>query len=400
MLGELEARPSWTLGRVGLFSQQPTNNFDTMSQDLNESASDLQPPRLRILSGTVCAYFLLRKSVVFFCSLITQMMFVVQGKGKTVVLKDGANEVGRSLTCQVSLDGDGISKVHAVITVDGMGVFVEDKASTNKSMLGSLEEPVELVPGSKYPMEHGDVVVFGDVACVFLWRAMQGYGTSRSINTAPVFTGKPGESGMQSPMRPHTTTTGFANPDITQEEVLGQLDVLMQGMSQLYSIVQGAPQSPSHSSFAANRQSTHASGLVSSFGGTRMHTASDSIGMHDQSSVSFALDRSDLPQYSPYRQGQAQLSFTATEATGFSGFDRAGANLQGAGLTSSQGHPSLAADAPVPVRGFQTQRLPYSLKPSLALTHTIVLTKKETLSQHPISRVCTALRHRRPRART
>ena len=336
----------------------------------------------------------------FFCSLITQMMFVVQGKGKTVVLQDGANEVGRSLTCQVSLDGDGISKVHAVITVDGMGVFVEDMASTNKSMLGSLEEPVELVPGSKYPMEHGDVVVFGDVACVFLWRAMQGYGTSRSINTAPAFTGKPGESSMQSPMRPHTITTGFANPDFTQEEVLGQLDVLMQGMSQLYSIVQGAPQSPSHSSFAANRQSTHASGMASSFGGTRMRTASDSIGMHDQSSVSFALDRSDLPQYSPYRQGQAHLSFTATEATGFSGFDRAGANLQGAGLSSSQGRPSLAADAPVPVRGFQTQRLPYNLKPSLALTHTIVLTKKGTLSQHSISRACTALRHRRPRART
>jgi hypothetical protein len=44
------------------------------------------------------------------------------GKGKTIALKDGKNEVGRALTCQVSLDGDGISKVHAIITVEGTGM--------------------------------------------------------------------------------------------------------------------------------------------------------------------------------------------------------------------------------------------------------------------------------------
>ena len=265
------------------------------------------------------------------------------GKGKTVALKDGANEVGRALTCQVSLDGDGISKVHAIVTVDENGVFVEDMGSTNKSMLGSLEEPVELQPGHKYPMEHGDVVVFGDVACVFLWLPPANTtqnGGSRSISTAPPgHHTKTGGSHLQSPTRPQTTA--FGNSDLSQEEVLGQLDVLMQGMSQLYSIVQGAPHSPSNSSFAT-RPSTHASSHL-----TRNHTANDSsIGMADQSSVSFALDRSEFPQYSPWRHGQANLSLTVAPAAGTRGFDRAGVNLQGMGPGSSLGEPPCTSDAP------------------------------------------------------
>jgi hypothetical protein len=233
--------------------------------------------------------------------------------------------------------------VHAIVTVEAHGVVVEDMGSTNKSMLGSLEEPVELKPGQKYPMEHGDVVVFGDVACVFLWRpppSGTGYGGSRSVSTAPqAHTSKAGESHLQSPSRPHTTA--FGNSDLTQEEVLGQLDVLMQGMSQLYSIVQGAPHSPSNSSYAT-RPSTHASGHL-----TRGHTASDSMAMADQSSVSFALDRSELPQYSPWRQGPANLSMTAAAEVGMRGFDRAGVNLQGMGRGSSYGEPP-PTDAPVP----------------------------------------------------
>ena len=45
-------------------------------------------------------------------------------------------------------------------------------------------------------------------------------------------------------------TVAFAG-DVTQEEVLGQLETLMQGMNQLYSIVQGAPQSPSRLNLAS-----------------------------------------------------------------------------------------------------------------------------------------------------
>ena len=259
-----------------------------------------------------------------------------------MALSDGRNEVGKALTCKVCLDGEGISKVHAVITVDGAGVFVEDMNSTNKSMLGSLEEPVELVPGQKYPMEHGDVVVFGDVACVFLWRAMQqGNSVARSINTAPPGLASAANS-MHSPMRPQTTA--FAG-DFTQEDVLGQLETLMQGMSQLYSIVQGAPQSPTTSNLASTRPGTHVS---SSYAGTRATTAhQQSMSMADQSSVSFALDRSDLPHYSPYRQNQPNLSLAASQAVGFRGLDRAGANLQGTGGSSSQALP-IADDAPLP----------------------------------------------------
>ena len=62
-----------------------------------EGASE-QPPRLRILSGP--------------------------DKGKTHPLVRGTNEVGRALTNQVPLEGDGISKVHAVITWDDAGVVV------------------------------------------------------------------------------------------------------------------------------------------------------------------------------------------------------------------------------------------------------------------------------------
>jgi hypothetical protein len=257
------------------------------------------------------------------------------GKGKTIALNDGRNEVGRALTCQVSLDGDGISKVHAVISVEAAGVFVEDMGSTNKSMLGSLEEPVELVPGQKYPMEHGDVVVFGDVACVFLWRAMQSFAASRSVRTAPPNHSSLDESGMHLTGRPQTT----ALHNLSQEEVLGQLDILMHGMSQLYSIVQGTP--------AGTRLGTHASGHASSFGGTRAHTAADSIASHNESSVSFALDRSDLPHFSPYRQSQASLSVTAGAAVGFFGNDRAGTNLQGAGRTTTD-QPPAPTDNPLP----------------------------------------------------
>ncbi len=236
------------------------------------------------------------------------------------------------------LDGEGISKVHAVITVEDAGVFVEDMNSTNKSMLGSLEEPVELVPGQKYPMEHGDVVVFGDVACVFLWHAIQAHSFTRSVKTAST------ANSMQWQTRPQTTA--FAG-DLTQEEVLGQLETLMQGMSQLYSIVQGgaAPQSPSHSNLASRRPGTHAS---SSYAATRATTAHhQNMSMADQSSVSFALDRSDLPTYSPYRQSQPHLSLTASKAVGFRGLDRAGANLQGSGASSTQA-PLFSDDAPLP----------------------------------------------------
>jgi hypothetical protein len=265
-----------------------------------------------------------------------------------VSLQRGSNEVGRALTCQVSIEGEGISKVHAVITWDDAGIVVEDKGSTNKSMLGSLEEPVELVPGQKYPMEHGDVVVFGDVACVFLWRpAAGGYGATRSIHTAPPdMSSKSCEGTMQSPVRLHTTAF---QGDLSQQEILGQLDTLMEGMKSLYSIVQGNPQSPAHthSSYAFTRPSTHVSG-VSSYG-TRAQTAADgSIGMIDQSSVSFALDRSDLPEYSPWRQSQPNITINASKAAGFSGFDRAGANLQGTAAHSTQPMPSTAADAPLP----------------------------------------------------
>ena len=49
--------------------------------------------------------------------------------------------------------------------------------------------------------------------------------------------------------RPQTTAC-----DVTQEEILGQLGTLMQGMGRLYSTVQGAPQSPSRSNIASTEE--------------------------------------------------------------------------------------------------------------------------------------------------
>ena len=314
-----------------------------------EGASE-QPPRLRILSGP--------------------------DKGKTHPLVRGTNEVGRALTNQVPLEGEGISKVHAVITWDDAGVVVEDMGSTNKSTLGSLEEPVELVPGHRYPMEHGDVVVFGDVACVFLWQSpgSMGGAWSRRVHTAPGdFGDKTAESSLQTPMRPQTTA--FGTGDLSQQDILGQLETMMQGMSNLYSIIKGDPNSPAYT-----RPGSHATGFSSNFG-TRAHTAADhSMGMvgesnvladthahmrnlvsarseggrraeretaahsltllphthtpthtHtqvDESSINFAMDRNDLPEHSPWRQQQPNLSLTATRSVGFRDLDRAGANLQ------------------------------------------------------------------------
>ena len=219
-----------------------------------EGASE-QPPRLRILSGP--------------------------DKGKTHPLVRGTNEVGRALTNQVPLEGEGISKVHAVITWDDAGVVVEDMGSTNKSTLGSLEEPVELVPGHRYPMEHGDVVVFGDVACVFLWQSpgSMGGAWSRRVHTAPGdFGDKTAESSLQTPMRPQTTA--FGTGDLSQQDILGQLETMMQGMSNLYSIIKGDPNSPAYT-----RPGSHATGFSSNFG-TRAHTAADhSMGMVGESNV-------------------------------------------------------------------------------------------------------------------
>eukprot|EP00961_Rhodomonas_salina_P205216 2770247-Rhodomonas_salina.2 len=130
------------------------------------------PPKLRVLSGTE--------------------------KGATFELRPGRNLVGRADDCVVQLGTNGISKHHAVVHYESgheSACFVEDLGSTNKSLLGSLDEPVTLIPGHipvapapavparawrLYAFHRGcdatsgtdssvPGVVFGDSACVFLW---------------------------------------------------------------------------------------------------------------------------------------------------------------------------------------------------------------------------------------
>lgn len=82
------------------------------------------PPKLRVLSGTE--------------------------KGATFELRPGRNLVGRADDCVVQLGTNGISKHHAVVHYESgheSACFVEDLGSTNKSLLGSLDEPVTLIPG-------------------------------------------------------------------------------------------------------------------------------------------------------------------------------------------------------------------------------------------------------------
>lgn len=87
------------------------------------------------------------------------------GGGKSYDLQYGQNVVGKSADCGVHLDLPSLSQQHAIIRVDDDGsVSIEDLKSTNKTMLGSLEEPLELVRTTS-PTNHSPP--FRNLSCRF-----------------------------------------------------------------------------------------------------------------------------------------------------------------------------------------------------------------------------------------
>lgn len=97
-------------------------------------------PRLRVLSG---------------------------GKGSSYELYvNEDNVIGRGSECTVQLIFESLSSQHASIHIEGGISTIEDLGSTNGTLLGSLEEPLELEPGTTYTLNHGDSIVFGVRSCL------------------------------------------------------------------------------------------------------------------------------------------------------------------------------------------------------------------------------------------
>jgi pSer/pThr/pTyr-binding forkhead associated (FHA) protein len=86
---------------------------------------------------------------------------VLSSKANSYDLQQGRNVIGRAGDCDVQLEHDSLSQHHALIRIDPAQCTIEDLRSTNKTLLGSLEEPLELEPGVLYTLTHGDSIILG-----------------------------------------------------------------------------------------------------------------------------------------------------------------------------------------------------------------------------------------------
>jgi pSer/pThr/pTyr-binding forkhead associated (FHA) protein len=146
-------------------------------------------------------------------------------KGSTINLNSGHSLIGKGDDCDICVPDARVSKHHCVLEIEEDHCTVKDMNSTNKTMLGSLEEPMALIPGVSYPLNHGDTIVVGpDVVCVFLCPAL-GRGTTidqQSLNST-----------FHSDAIPSRSSTALMNADDLRETVEG----LMSGMQNLYSLL-------------------------------------------------------------------------------------------------------------------------------------------------------------------
>ncbi len=72
--------------------------------------------------------------------------------------------VGRASNNDILLSSSNISKVHAYLRGGDSGWVIQDRGSTN----GTLVNHKRLESGKDHPLENGDEVQFGDVASMFL----------------------------------------------------------------------------------------------------------------------------------------------------------------------------------------------------------------------------------------
>ena len=80
--------------------------------------------------------------------------------GEFTIPTGGQLVVGRDPTqCQVILNEQRVSSVHAVLTFDGSQVMVQDRGSNN----GTTVNGVRAQPGVPMPVPPGSVIMFGPV---------------------------------------------------------------------------------------------------------------------------------------------------------------------------------------------------------------------------------------------
>lgn len=235
--------------------------------------------------------------------------------------------------------------------------MVEDLESTNKSQIGSLEEPVTMEPSKSYSLEHGDIVIFGTVVCIFLWPgSAAGLARTAAKNGAT--------------QRPATGASELGGT--SSAEVLSQLDSLMQGMTHLYSVVHG--EAPGRSTLGGSRyRGEHyrgaaterdlflTTGSAAGFDGDATATGLPGSPPRWGSSTT----HSTIAPAGDIQQGQSparlHTSVTGSRRVGGS-TDRIGTNLQGAGDSSAHRRPDTAGDMPLP--GLRRSAATAALPPS------------------------------------
>jgi pSer/pThr/pTyr-binding forkhead associated (FHA) protein len=79
----------------------------------------------------------------------------LRGASQEFVLKEGRHQVGRQETCDVPVLDRQVSRAHAVLTVTGEGVTVEDQKSANGTFVNGQRL------SAVTPLRHGDRVTFG-----------------------------------------------------------------------------------------------------------------------------------------------------------------------------------------------------------------------------------------------
>jgi hypothetical protein len=92
--------------------------------------------------------------------------YLVLAHGQPTPRSDAPISIGRSRKCDLRLDNDSVSKLHASVVFDsGTGdYYIVDESSRNGTCING--EPVE--PGVRSPIWSGAYVSFGDALFVFI----------------------------------------------------------------------------------------------------------------------------------------------------------------------------------------------------------------------------------------
>ena len=118
-----------------------------------EAPSALEVPSLEMVSGV-------RAKAAGHAGQVVLEVTLADGATRRVVLGEGRHEIGRSAECAVSIDDRTLTRRHAVLTVTGDGVTLEDLDSRN----GTFKSGERLT--GRVSIRVGDVVTCGDQVSV------------------------------------------------------------------------------------------------------------------------------------------------------------------------------------------------------------------------------------------